>query len=179
MAVSGNIATSLSFTETKALDLSTASESFILSLGTTFSDGTGINACNKKWHDQRTISSGVGESLDLSGSLTNIYGDSVNFTAIKVIIIQNLAAAAGSILQVTSNPTNTWASIWYNEGGFSFDSGIKIVGGYTAGTCTGGVFCMVAPTAAGYAVTAGTADQLRFDQTSGSDLTYNIFLAGI
>jgi len=51
-------------------------------------DGSGIDKVDLQWHDQRTLVNAT-EVLSLDGGLTNKWGDTLDFDAIKFIGIQN------------------------------------------------------------------------------------------
>jgi len=51
-------------------------------------DGSGLDRADLQWHDQRQLINAT-EVLALDGALTNKWGDSLDFDAIKGIFIQN------------------------------------------------------------------------------------------
>lgn len=133
----------------------------ISGVGVTLTAGTGNNQFNQLWSDSRSIGTG-GESLDLSGSLTNALGATVNFTAVKTIYIRNKATSGNLIVgNAASNGFISWV-------------------GALAHTITippGGVFMLTAPLA-GFGVTGGTADLLKIAASAGT-IDYDIVLAGV
>lgn len=93
-SVSGSVSLQVAMTSVSALDLETASDILTLTKTYSFTNGTGAGKANKMFSDERTITSGGNESLDLSGVLTDFTGTALSFTKIKALII-------------ISDPTNT------------------------------------------------------------------------
>jgi hypothetical protein len=125
-------------------------------------NGTGANQASQHWHDQRTTAGN--DDLDISGSLTNVFGTSIVFTKIKAIIIKAASANVGDVL-VGAAASNQFLTFL----GSATDK-IKVK--------PGGLLILVAPDANGYAVTAATGDILRVASSSGS-VTYDIILIGV
>ena len=170
MAISGLITVGLNVVETATSDLSSARDAIAQAISVVLSDGTGINACNKRWADSRSLASGVSDNLDLSGSLTNMYGTTVAFTAVKFMFIQNTTALSASYLDIVPG-TNGWSSWAAGGGGFNLPSGYS--------STSAGAFVLLANcTAAGYSVVAGTGDILKITANDGV-VTYNIILIGV
>ncbi len=131
----------------------------------TFSNGTGINQCNEMWSDTRTLTASSTESLDLSGVLVDDFGDSVAFTSIKAILVSASAENTNNVV-IGGAASNAF-------GGWVNDTSDKIV------VHPGGIFCIVAPDAAGYPVTADTGDLLKVaNSSSGTSVTYDIVIYG-
>jgi len=130
-----------------------------------FANGTGANQANMVFADTRTLAASTSESLDLSGVLTNAFGASILFTKIKGIIIAAAAANTNNVL----------------VGGAASNAFINWVGDATdiITVRPGGLFCLMAPDATAYAVTAGTGDLLKINNSSsGTGVTYDVILIG-
>lgn len=135
---------------------------------TRYTTGTGANKANQHWHDDRSLSSGANDDLDLAGGLTDIFGTTVTFTIVKAIYIKNKSTT--DALRVGGGGANEW------------------VGATTPFLATGdklvippsGELLLQCPTAAGWPVTAGSADVLRLTHpgTTSAALTYDIFILG-
>jgi hypothetical protein len=153
-------------TGTKSNDQGTASDPIALDWTQLFSSGTGANQASNVFHDTRTISASSSENLDLAGSLTNAFGDTLTFTKIKAIAIH---ADAGNTNDVqvggaASNAFNTWVGD---------DTDIVAVK-------PGGTLILVAPNSSGYAVTADTGDILKVaNSSSGTSVTYTVVILGV
>ena len=130
-------------------------------------DGAGLNKAENFFSDTRSIAASTTDSLDLSGALTNVYGVSLTFTKIKAIILK-AATTNGSTLQMTAPVTNGLAALFAAKGDALM---IK----------PGGIVAVIAPDAAGYAVTATSADLLDIindDSSSPGTASYDIIIIG-
>lgn len=154
------------FKYSSTLDIGTAIHNVNSTDTTSFTDGEAINQAEVAFTDTRTLAASANEELDLSGTaLADAFGVDVAFTSIKVMIITAASANTNNVLVggAASNAWSTWAS----------DDTDEIV------VLPGGTMVLIAPTAAGYAVTAGSGDLLRLENSSsGTSVTYNITLIG-
>lgn len=148
-----------------AAGLGTNRDSPTLSASAGWANGTGAGQVNVGWHDKRTLTKGASEDLDLSGVLTVAWATIVSFDAVKALIVQN--TDADEILTIGPTGSNDWST---------FIAGDTIIrpGGSLL------VMCGDADTE-GYAVTAGTGDQLRVTAGGSAPGTviYKIALVGI
>lgn len=166
MALDTKISLSILATLTSGLDLST--------VGTTplsypklieLTSGTGANQADKLWFDQRTLTASATENLDLAGVLTDAFGATVTFARIKLI---GVFASSGNtnLVQVGGAASNQFINWVANSSDI-------------VNVRPGGFFLLGAPDATGYAVTAGTGDQLRIANSAGStSVTYDIVFIG-
>jgi len=131
-----------------------------------FTSGSGANQINKVWSDRRTLAASATENLDLAGVLADALGATITFTAIKAILIK---AAAGNTNNVVVGGHATAAFI-----GPVVDATDKI------SVPPGGLVLLVNPSAAGWPVTATTADLLKIENSAaGTGVTYDVTLLGI
>lgn len=164
--LSGSFAVSVTWLYQNSLDLSTPVDSKTLKYSDDFTDGTGADQADVIWHDQRTVSASSNDDLDLAGSLTNSFGATVTFAKVKGIYIQNTNTTAGDIITVGGEGSNEFSTPFGADG-----DKVKIG--------PGGVFALYDPSAAAYAVTAGTDDKLRISETGGANAAvYNIVIIG-
>lgn len=127
-----------------------------------FANGTSSGQCDKVFRDQRTLTTGASENIDLAGTLTDPFGATVTFAKVKVIIIENLSTTQTlTVGGAASNQVINWV-------GAATDT-IKIP--------PGGFFALAAP-AAGFAVTADTGDLLKILNSAGASCIYNIVILG-
>jgi len=165
MTVSAKILVNVSATDSNALDLGTGTIPYISNTTYTISDGTGANSAEAVFADQRTLTTGGNEDLDLAGSLTDGYGNTITFTKIKGIFVKN-SANSGNAIEIGGATGNQFIN-WVGDG-----TDQVVVD-------EGGMFLLYSPIAAGYAVTAGTGDLLRITNTATSaNATYDIILIG-
>lgn len=161
----GNVKVIVDSLLSSSLDIGTGKHAVVYEDDTAFTNGTGANQANEMFTDQRTISASSSEDLDLAGSLTNAFGDTITFTSVKAIIIK---AAAGN-----TNDVEVGAASSNDFSTFFGDSSDKLV------LKPGSVFCITNPNATGYAVTASTGDLLKIaNSSSGSTVTYDIIIIG-
>lgn len=136
------------------------------------SSGTAAAQSDTLYYAERTISASSNEDLDLTGTLTNSFGQTVTLAEIQGLIII-AAPSSSSGTQNTNNvvvgdaAANTWTTLLGADGTV---------------TLRPGTFFMVwagQADATGYAVTAGTGDQLRVANSgAGTSVTYQIFIIG-
>lgn len=152
----------LAATQTSAADQGTASFPANLSRILDLTDGTTANKADLMFTDTRTTAT---ESLDLAGSLADIYGNTITFARIKLIMIK--AASANTVdIHVGGAATNQFVN-WVA------DASDKVV------VKPGGCFLLFAPDATAYAVTAGTGDDLKIAASDGTtSISYDIALIG-
>lgn len=161
----GNVKSVVNLSYNSGLDIGIGQHKIDLIKDIAFTSGTGANQINLLWSDQRTLAASTGEDLDLAGSLVDAFGNTLTFASIKMIYIFS-AAANGDNLLVGGAASAAISTL------FSDTSDEIIV-------APGGTMLLVNPNAAGYAVTATTADLLRIENAdSGAAATYDIIIAG-
>lgn len=130
----------------------------------TLANGTGAGQANMLWSDTRTINASSSEDLDLAGGLTNVFGSTITFTAIKGIMIK--AASGNSNNVLVGGDANGFIG-WVSDA-----TDIIVVK-------PDGIFLLYDPSAGGYSVTGGTGDILQIANSgAGSSITYDIILWG-
>jgi len=161
------------------LDLNTAEDSYAWNQSEALANGTSENMANDMFHDRRYLTTGSPtDDLDLAGGLTNSFGETLTFTAIKQIVIYNLGVPDAS------------HATWTPTAGEDLDIGGAASNPFTApfdGGATskvtvpsGGMLVMTAPLD-GWTVTAGSADTLRvaLDGGGANDVDYEIVIIGV
>jgi len=148
-----------------ALDHGTAQFPARLSKAFELANGTGLDQADLMFSDQRTLGPSTSEDLDLAGSLTDAFGNTISFARIKLLALF-AAVANGDNLHVGAASLNQWATL--------FGAGTDLLV-----LRPGGAIIAFAPDATGYTVTAGTGDLLAIDnQDAGGSATYDIILVG-
>jgi len=165
MNLTTSIKTNFQASGTKVLDDRTANDPVAQNQTTSLTNGNTSGKANQSFHDQRTLATGVGEDLDLSGSLVDAFGDSITFTTIKALRIKNTSLV--STLIVGGAAANAMANIFT-----ALTDEIIIQ--------QGGLLILESPLL-GYLVTAGTADLLRFEHGAedAAALIYELTLVGV
>ena len=163
------------WTAQKGVDMSTPADAATLAIKESITFGTGNNASDMIWHDRRLIVAAATDTLDLAGSLTNVWGVTVTFTKIHAILVHNRSdetlteavegvahTANAAIIEVTTSAANGFLL-------FKTAADAKIL---AAGDW------MVAYSKAGMAVTAATGDLLDIIETATLEAAYDIVLIG-
>lgn len=164
MSLSATVKAVIDATLTKSADFETASSKITHSLSISLSDGTGASQADRVWKDTRTLSASATEDLDLSGTLTNIYGESVVFADVRAILIT--AASANTNNVNVTRPASNGLPIF-----LAASDGIAVR--------PGGAFMLFSPDTTGIPVTAGTGDLLTITNSAGStSVDYSITIVG-
>lgn len=129
-------------------------------------NGTLINQQDLLWFDKgRVLTAGANEEIDLAGTLTDAFGDTINFAKVKGISIQNSNTTAGDVLRIGGAASNAFPL--FVDTSDKFDIG------------PGAYFLYQDPSLAGKPVTAATADLLKLEEVGGAnDVTFDILIWG-
>ena len=165
LTVSGKVNVTVTADETFTLGLASQNVETQIKPAFTFSNGTGLNAINEYFSNSYTLNSGNSHATTLTlSALTDGAGRSIAFTKIRVLAVYLTTTTAGFTLTVGDAALHAW------QGPLDDATATYVVN-------PGGLWLAVAPDAAGYAVTSGTSDQLKF--ASGSnDVTFQVFILG-
>jgi len=113
-----NIRVQLNALATKTTDLSAPNDNLIVDqlLTSTFGDGEDEN--DQVWSDRVTLAGGASSSLDLN-ALTNAFGDTANFSAVKVVLIINrsvdvVADAPPAVLEIGKGASTPFVG-WFSD----------------------------------------------------------------
>lgn len=155
------IQTRMRWTFTNAADLSSITDSLLKNKVTSFADGTGAGKAQIVVSDQRTISDGADETLDLK-SLGAAFG-SAAFAKLKALRIEVVTVTTGYTLKLKAGASNGLSAI------FS-DSSDELV------LQAGGALTLEAPVD-GYVVDA-THKTVKVTNPSAGAVTYNLYLIG-
>jgi hypothetical protein len=158
------ITTQVVSSQSNAKDLSTPQANIVEKFERTYDNGTAADQAQIVFADERTVSGSGTDNLDLAGVLVHELGGVITFTAIKEILIVGDDANTGN-LRVGKGITNAFAGPF----------GASAIGNLVE---PGGIFHNATRTAAGWAVTAGTGDQLSIENLGGSAATYKIIIIG-
>jgi hypothetical protein len=135
---------------------------------TKFTDGESANQAEVMFRDTRTLAASASEELDLSGTaLQDAFGNNIAFTSVKAMIVEAASGNTNDVLVGGTGSAAQW-STWASN-----VSDVVVVE-------PGGTFVIMSPSAAGYVVTATTADLLLItNSSSGTSVDYTITLIGI
>jgi hypothetical protein len=109
-----------------------------------------------------TIAASSSSNIDLAGSLTDFFGNTLTFARIKILCVELTNDTTASSIKVGGASSNGFANWIGSAGTFATDQPYVRVrnGGILLLGCTDGT---------GYAVTAGTADILKLTNEDGAN----------
>jgi hypothetical protein len=164
MSLSVRALLQLTATLTSASDLTTAEAPVSIGKQQNFTNGAGADQADLIWTDRRTVAASSTDSLDLAGSLTDVFGATLTFARIKLIYV---SAASGNTNNVNvTRPASNGVPLFLAAG-----DGIAVK--------PDGAFVWIAPDASGVAVTASTGDLIDIvNSGAGSSVTYDIVVVG-
>lgn len=127
-------------------------------------NGTVIDTADRIYMKRHTIATGTPLALDLSGSLTDLIGNTITMAKVTGIVVSNNSVTAGEILTIGagSTPLINWIAA----------SGDALKVG------PGGMLCQLDPSLAAYAVTGGTADILTIAAAAGLTVSVDVIIVG-
>lgn len=171
MTLAATVAASIAATLTEAAptsDLGASAGGFAkgaITHSESITDGTGAGEADLLFSDQRTVTDGNTEDLDLSGVLTDAFGATISAVRIKAIAIR-AAEANTTDLTIGADATAPWVGLLNAAGTITLRPGMSIVAIADGADATG------------MAVTATTADILQVANGAGADATYDIIVIG-
>lgn len=153
---------SVSATNTKAFGTATATRQVSESASLSLTEGTAANQADKLYDQELTIAASATTTLDLSGVLTDAYGDALTFAKVKAIYVKADSGNTNDV--VVHTPTDgvpLFLATADREVEQVADPGI---------TLKPGAFMLLgAPGLAGLAaVTNSTADKLKLTNSAGT-----------
>jgi hypothetical protein len=153
----------ISYSAGKVRDLGTLTWGPNFSKTVSLAFGTAANQADQVFDDDRTLSAGAAEDIDLSGTLTNAFGETISLARVKAIYVENKSTT--ETLTIGGAASNALANLFGNV-----NDVINVK--------PGGVFFIAAPGATAYPVTAGTGDLLHVVNSGGGSTTYRIVIIG-
>ena len=165
MALTSQLDLMLTMTESaNPLDFEAPVTRVVYSKALALASGTGAGQADVRWSDQRTLTAGTNEDVDLACVQSGTFGGLVTFASIKGLII--FAAVANTVALTVSRPATTGAHF------FAADGDAVVLN-------PGGMLVLWNPAAAGYTVTAGTDDMINVAAGAGSgSQVYDIHVIG-
>lgn len=168
-SLSSTAALNLSWTFINPIDLTTPRDAGALALTLAeLTNGTGANAANTIWHDQRTLTTATSENIDVydfGGGTPSPLGTAIANAKVAVCLIQN-THAADSLTVGGESSTAAWNSPF----GASDTATMTIP--------AGGTLLLVAPSATGYAVADTSNHLLKISNPGANSVTYKIVVIG-
>jgi hypothetical protein len=162
LAATGTTSLKIAASLTNALDLVTVTAPLSYTSTESWTDGTAANQFQVAFTDTRSTDS-TGEDLDLAGALTSSFGRTLTFTAIKVLSVEASSSNTNNvILTGGTSPVST----------LFVDTSDAII------VRPGGTLTIIAPDTTGYAVTAGSADDIKIYSSGTGTVSYSIVILG-
>jgi hypothetical protein len=149
-----------------AIDLSTVSDSSNLQYKKSLADGTLSNQADKVWHDQRTLSAGANDDLDLNALVNTLFGSTItiNLARVKALLVINEATAAGEDLVLGAAASNPFLG--------------PLGGAAHTLRCEADSCILLVNRVDGWPCTNGSADVLRINNAGAAANTYKIAIIG-
>jgi len=164
-ALTGSVNLNIAANYLSAGDLSTAKDPLSVKKAFTFTNGEGADKAEAVFHDTRTLALSTSEDLDLYGSLTDAFGNTMNFTKIKMI---HISAADGNTNNVEIGGAAATQFLGIHKD--ATDISVLRPGAWLA-------WCV--PDATGMPCATGSTDLLKIANSgAGTSVTYNIVVIG-
>lgn len=165
MTISLKLLAKISGTLSQSGDGGVASLPIAISQALALTNGTAADQANAVYIDEFSIAASGSQSYDLAGGgLTDRLGNALNFTAVKAILL--IADSTNTNNVVMGNGTNPFVG--------PFDDGTA-----TVKAEPGGMVLLATRTAAGWAVTGGSADVIKLANSgAGSAVTGTLVIIG-
>ena len=149
---------------TNDLDVGSAEYPVRVTISTPLKNGTGADQANQIFTDTRTLAASTNEELDLSGGLTDAFGNTIAFTRIKSITVEASRDNTNNVEVTTPAANGVPLFLAASDG---------------VGLTPGASMTMVFPDVDGIPVTAGTGDLLDFaNSAGGTSVDYTVIIIG-
>lgn len=156
------------FTDAQAWANSANASSFTYSKSLT--NGTAADKADNIYLAQTTLAASGTVNLDLAGSVTDIYGNTITFARVKALYFELTTTTSASAMTLGAHGS---AAALAGSGNLFGDTSDKVR------IHNGGVFLVASPGATAYPVTATTADILLMTNEDGSNIaTYKLAIVG-
>lgn len=165
--LTAHIEAALSLVFTKDLAIKDVPDKPSLNIALDFTDGTGAGAVNKYLVANYTPAGSGTQDVDLAGGSTDRFGSAITFARLKAIIVESNDASSEGTHLLMGAGSNPIVTPWGTSG-----DQIRIrAGGFL-------LLGVGSDDATGYAVTAATADILRFTNEGAGAADFNLGLLG-
>lgn len=134
-----------------------------------WTDGTGDEQVKRMFRRTGTLLANTEVALDMAGSLLDVFGNTLTFAQVKLIVVKNLGTAATQILKFGQLGTPTSGNLLSDIFDGLTTARVKIR--------HGGVFALGAPNT-GYTVTGGSADVILLSNEAALSVDYDIVVLG-
>lgn len=148
-----------------ALDQVNAQLPFKHLISQAWTDGNAKDKAEVMFYDERTVAASATSTLDLAAGLTDAFGNTLTFTKLKFIMIENRSTTVGDILRFQRAAAN--GVVLFS----ALSDAITIP--------PGGFVAWSGPSLAAVTVTAATGDILEVVETGGANtVTFRVTIIG-
>lgn len=127
----------------------------------TFSHGTGANQADNRWEKTAELAA-TSVTFDLTGGVTDKFGNTLTFTKVKSLIIHNASTTVGDNLTLT---------------GDFFDTNFTSASTFSHVLGPLGIYAVSSP-GVGLSVASGTSDAVKID-AGANTITYLVSVLGL
>lgn len=168
LALTGRVNVNIALSLTNSQDLTTPTDPLTINKVRSITSGTGADQGDLLWHDQRVLTNGATESLDLrGGTLTGAFG-AVTFDKVKGLCVLNYS---------TENSLKIGGAAANAIGLFDNTTDILLLPPASA-TNKPSILLLEAPAAAGIDVTVNDELKIAHSGTTTNSVTYDIAIWG-
>jgi hypothetical protein len=162
--VTGNLDVSIRATEATAVTIGLASVQVAPTLAVALSFGSGVGANKIQGLFSKSATATAAPVTYTLSALVDDLGRTIALTKVRALVIAHLGTVDGQPLTIGGATTNPWSAPFA-------DVSDKVI------IRAGGVLVLAGPLATGYAVTAGSSDQLKLDPGAAT-IPFKIFFLG-
>ena len=178
ISIATTLEVKLNWTYQDVKELSTPEDSKNYKYTLTMTDGSSAEQNEAMWHDRRRLTPSTStDDLDLYGGLTDVFGNTLNFTYVRQLIIYNRGvpdgsggwtATAGEDVEIGNAASNPWSAPFAGTG----TSKLKLP--------SGGMLVLTGPED-GWAVTDSSSDTLRLalNGSGSNDVDVDVIITGL
>lgn len=131
----------------------------------TFANGTASEQANQEYIARYTITATTMQSIDLAGSLTNIFGTTITFATLKIIHVKLRSPDGTKAFRIgPQNVANAFIGPWGGSSAIAYE------------LCQTMYFAVAPYT--GWTVTAGTVDLLNIYNPGATSIDVDVWLVG-
>lgn len=167
MDLTTKLTMAMTATGTKSVGFTTVKDPVVVNVVDTLTDGTGTDKADQSWHDRRTIAASGFDAIYLYGVIGDAFGDTVNFTRIKMLMISLAGKAESGYELYIGGHARQWDT-WQTTG--SAGGKEKIQGG--------GVLTKWQPGSVAFPVMYQTDDVIRIENAGANAMAYDIVILG-
>lgn len=143
-------------------------------------DGSGDDNVDIIWHDRRLVTAATPtDDIDIYGGITDVFGNTLSFSAVKKLLIINLGLPSGADLEIATFTASDGEDILVGAAASNpWTAPFNGDGSAQATVGPDGPLLLMSPKS-GYAVAAASSDVLRITHDGTDDIAYDIIIEGV